>query len=128
MAAVSTIGLDPGTPDLPWALVPLYKGMLEAAHVDKKAMEGAIVGAPEGLLEYVIVRAGLLTDGKVAGEGGVRVGYAGRVKKGDGRWGDVKGIAAGYSVSRGDVGGFLFEEVVKREGGEWKGKKVSIVY
>lgn len=128
VAAVSTIGLDPKTPDLPWALIPLYKGLLHIPHQDKRGMEDALVAAPPGLLEYVIARAGLLTDGKAVGEKGVKAGYLGRVKKGDGRWGDVEGIVAGYSISREDIGGFLFEEVVKREGGEWKGKKVSLVY
>lgn len=127
LAVVSTTGLDPGTPDLPWALVPLYKLMLAIPHADKEAMEEVVMGAPPGLLEYVIVRPALLTDG-AAGERGVKAGYIGRVKNGDGRWGDVKGVVAGYTISRADVGGFLFEEVVSRGGGEWKGKKVALVY
>lgn len=78
-------------------------------------------------MDYVIVRPAFYTDGTAVGEKGVKAGYIGREKKGDGRWGDVKGVVAGYTINKADVGGFLFEEVVSREGGEWKGKKVSLV-
>lgn len=127
LAVISTTGLDPKTPDLAWALVPLYKILLAIPHADKEVMEEVVVAAPPGLLEYVIVRPGFLTNG-AAGQRTVKAGYEGRVQKGDGRWGDVKGVVPGYTMSRADVGGFLFEEVVTRGGGEWKGKKVSLVY
>lgn len=125
LAAISAPGLD--SRDTPWVLMPLYKLMLPIPHRDKAAMEDVIVGAAQGLLEYVIVRPAMFTNKAAVGEKGVKAGYEGRVKKGDGRWGDVKGIVAGYTMSREDVGEFLFEEVIKREGGEWKGKKVSLV-
>lgn len=127
LVVISTTGLDRGTPDLPWALVPLYKLMLAIPHADKVAMEEVVVTAASELLEYVIVRSALLTEGAAVGEKRVKAGYVGRVTNGDGRWGDVKGVVAGYTISKADVGGFLFEEVVSREGGEWKGKKVSLV-
>lgn len=127
LAVISTTGLGQKAPDLPWALIPLYKLALHIPHADKQAMEDAVVAAPPGLLEYVIVRPALFTDGAAVGEKRIKAGYIGRVPKGDGRWGDVKGVVAGYTISRADTGGFLFEEVVSREGGEWKGKKVSLV-
>lgn len=127
LAVISTTGLGAKTPDLAWVLVPLYKLMLAIPHADKEAMEEAVVAAPPGLLEYVIVRPGLLMDG-AAGQRTVRAGYNGRVQNGDERWGDVNGVVPGYTMGRADVGRFLFEEVVTREGGEWKGKKVSLVY
>src|SRR5437868_11505134 len=53
----------------------------------------------------------------------VRAGYAGRVKNGNGKWGDVEGVAVGYRISRGDVGRWLFEEVIGQDGGEWVGRR-----
>ncbi|KAL7273793.1 hypothetical protein RUND412_003319 [Rhizina undulata] len=122
LLAISTTGID--TPrDIPLLMVPLYHWILPVPHADKKVMEELIIaGKEEGVIsEYVIVKPGLLTDGPAKGVDGVRAGYEGRVKNGDGRWGDVEGVAVGYTVSRQDVGAWVFEEVVVRGGGEWGG-------
>ena len=36
--------------------------------------------------------------------------------------------AMGYTVSREDVGGWVFRECIRGEGGRWKGEKVSLSY
>ncbi|KAG0129663.1 hypothetical protein HOY82DRAFT_563830 [Tuber indicum] len=123
LAVISTTGLVPG--ELPFVMKPLY-GMLKIPHEDKVKMEGVVTGAEEGLLKWVVGRAGLLTDGPAGGA--VRAGYVGRVRNGSGKWGDVEGVAVGYRISRGDVGRWLFEEVIGQDGGEWVGKKVCLVY
>lgn len=123
MAVISSTGLAPG--ELPFVMKPLY-GMLKHPHDDKLKMEGVVTTAEEGLLKWVVVRAGLMTDGPAGGA--VRAGYAGRVKNGNVKWGDVEGVAVGYRISRGDVGRWLFEEVIGQDGGEWVGKRVCLVY
>ncbi|RPA92215.1 hypothetical protein L873DRAFT_207056 [Choiromyces venosus 120613-1] len=123
LAVISSTGLAPG--ELPFVMRPAYK-MLKIPLEDKIKMEGVVTGAEEGLVKWVVVRAGLLTDGPAGGA--VRAGYAGRVKSGSGKWGDVEGVAVGYKISRGDVGRWLFAEVIGQDGGEWVGKKVCLVY
>jgi hypothetical protein len=99
-------------------------------HKDKKAMEEAVVeGVDSGLFKnYTLVRPTLLTDGASYYDA-LRAGYTGRsIAEGD-RWNAGAGIAKGYTVSRTDVGRFIFHEIVAKEGeGEWKGKKVTLTY
>ncbi|CUS12745.1 unnamed protein product, partial [Tuber aestivum] len=123
LAVISTTGLVPG--ELPFVMKPLY-GILKIPHEDKVKMEGVVTGAEEGLVRWIVARAGLLTDGPAGGA--VRAGYAGRIRNGSGKWGDVQGVAVGYRISRGDVGRWLFEEVIGQDGGEWVGRKVCLVY
>ncbi|KAF8245445.1 hypothetical protein K440DRAFT_634321 [Wilcoxina mikolae CBS 423.85] len=128
MCVISSTGLKKqGQRDLPLAMIPVYK-LLELPHRDKKKMEEAVVkaGREEVLSGYVIVRPALLTDGAET-ERKLRAGYQGRVKNG-GKWGDQEGEAVGYTVSRKDVGRWVFEEVVEGRGGEWNGKAVSLAY
>lgn len=91
---------------------PLYR-LLKVPHEDKKKMEAAVRGSGR---EFVVVRPALLTDGQEAGR--VRAGYEG----------GEKGEAVGYTVSRRDVGGWIFREVVEGRGGEWRGRGVSLAY
>lgn len=125
IAVVSSTGLGAGRPrDLPWLMMPLYRGLLHTPHADKAAMEAALVASGR---QTVIVRPALLTDGPQTGR--LRAGYAGRTKTGSDRWGDQEGDAIGYTISRRDVGLWLFEEVVAAgENPEWIGKAVSLAY
>ncbi|KAI5850829.1 hypothetical protein BZA05DRAFT_50771 [Tricharina praecox] len=125
VCVISTTGLGDKS-DLPLAMRPLYKA-LDVPHRDKRGMEELVVKAEqEGVLEaYVIVRPALLTDGEKTAK--LRAGYRGRAKTGGG-WGDVQGEAVGCTVSRRDVGHWIFEEVVQGRGGEWKGHGVSLAY
>lgn len=124
LCVISSTGLKTeGQRDLPVAMIPLYK-LLAVPHKDKKKMEEAVAAA-EVLGGHVIVRPALLTDG--AETGAVRAGYEGRAKNG-GAYGDVQGEAVGCTVSRKDVGRWVFEEVVRGQGGEWRGRGVSLAY
>ena len=95
-------------------MVPLYRGLLSVPHKDKKAMEDLVVGAgKEGVVAgWTVVRASLLTNGK-ATEGKVRAGMEGKP-------------AVGYTISREDVGGWIYREVVVK--GAWVGERVSLSY
>jgi len=77
-----------------------------------------VEGADAALGEYAIVRASLLTSGPATGKVRAEVEDGG-VAKG----------AIGYTISRRDVGGYIFEEVVKKyQGPSGKGKIVSVSY
>jgi hypothetical protein len=113
---------------VPLALRPLYHWVLALPHQDKRAMEaaaveGALVGdAP--LAGFVIVRPSLLMDGKAKGVGKVRVGWE-RHAKDDAREAGP-GPAVGYTITRADVGRWIFEELVKGNIAEWDGRCVSL--
>lgn len=102
-------------------MTPLY-AMLGAAHKDKKAMEDLALGAAsEGVVgSCAVVRASLLTNGAAKGAENVK-------------W-DVEdgGVAkTGYTISRADVGGFVFERLVKpfvKGEGKGEGKIHSITH
>ena len=122
LTAVSSTGVA-GQRDLPYVMIPLYHYFGAVMHEDKKIMEDKVVDAKaEGLIrDFVIVRASALTNGIRKGLAKVRVGCEAE-KAGD------KGPAIGYTISREDVGGFIFEEVIKEQTGRYSGKKVSITY
>jgi hypothetical protein len=127
ISVISSTGLA-GKKDLPILMRPLYQA-LAVPHKDKEVMESLVVkAAQDGVVpEYVIVRPALLVDGDET-EGKVKAGYVGRVKNGNAKWGDLAGEAVGYTISRKDVGRWIFEEVVQGRGGEWKGHGVSLAY
>lgn len=68
----------------------------------------------ESISGWVMVRPTLLTNGAALGEGKVRAGMDGAP-------------AVGYTISRDDVGKWIFENFVK-EGKAWVGQKVSLTY
>ncbi|KAI4257476.1 MAG: hypothetical protein LQ352_001640 [Teloschistes flavicans] len=121
LSAISTTGLSQSR-DIPIAMVPLYHWMLGPAHADKKLMEDRILEAKEGgwIRDFVIVRASLLL-GEARKE--VRVGWEG---KAPGQLGD--GAAVGYTISREDVGLFVYRNIIAQGGGDLVGKKVSITH
>jgi putative NADH-flavin reductase len=127
ISVISSTGLH-GNKDLPILMRPLYKA-LEVPHRDKEAMERLVVkAAQDGVVDgHVIVRPALLSHGSET-EGKVKAGYEGRFKNGSAKWGDIAGEAVGYTISRKDVGRWIFEEVVEGRGGEWKGHGVSLAY
>lgn len=117
IAAVSTTGIpDSGVRDVPLLLGPLYHVLLKEPHKDKKAMETALKGSEA---RWTMVRASLLTDGKEGGK--VRVGVEDPVK------GTLESSAVGYTISREDVGKWIFENVVQG-GGQFVGKAVTLTY
>ena len=65
---------------------------------------------------FTAVRPTLLTNGEARGVEKLRVGTE-------------EEPAIGYTISREDVGMWMFEELMKGGGQErWKGKKVSLTY
>lgn len=66
---------------------------------------------------FVVVRPSLLTDGPRLGTGKVRAGE------------ESKKPAVGYTISREDVGGWMFDEIVKGDRREqYVGEMVTITY
>ena len=74
--------------------------------------------AADNTLDLTIMRPSLLTSGATLGRNSLKVGTE-------------KQPAVGYRVSRGDVGTWIFEELI--DGGaqtrkRWMGQKVTITY
>lgn len=107
LVMLSTQGISKFGRDYPLLLMPLYALLLHRAHEDKRVMENLAseaVKEEEGPIEsFVIVRPSLLTAGKAYGLKSVRW---------DIEDGGVAKNAIGYWISRADVGGFVFENVV----------------
>lgn len=122
IVAISTTGLTKGGEkrDIGLLVVPLYHWLLGKLHADKAGMEEAVereAGKGEGesvIRGFTIMKPSLLTDGKMQREK-VRVGT-------------TEEPAVGYTVSRSDVGQWMFENLIEKEAGPWVGKKVSITY
>lgn len=111
IVAVSTTGISDQGRDIPLAVIPLYHWMLPVPHHDKKAMENALKGSGR---KFVIVRPSLLTNGEALGVQRIREGIEGEK------------FAIGYTISRKDVGNWIFERCIK--GQELDGKAVGITY
>ena len=122
LIALSTTGIARGgeKKDLPLLMKPLYTYGLHAPHEDKTAMEGLIVGevgkGEESMIRgFVMPRPSMLADGKAKGLGKIRVGTETEP-------------AVGYAINRDDVGMWVYEKVVKEEGGKWVGRKPTLTY
>ncbi|KAL8739122.1 MAG: hypothetical protein Q9181_000151 [Wetmoreana brouardii] len=124
LVAVSTTGLSESR-DIPLAMIPLYYWMLGVPHADKKVLEDRIVEAKEKNLirDFVIVRASLLVNGQTNGRKEIKVGWEG---KAPGQLGN--GAAVGYTITREDVGFFVFDSIIAKNGADLTGKKVSITH
>lgn len=113
LIALSTTGISNGPRDVPLLFAPLYHYLLANPHRDKRNMEKAIL---EHTDRFVIVRPSLLTNGKALGGTKIRVGTEERP-------------AVGYTISREDVGRWVFENLVQGDQGpEYVGKKVIITH
>lgn len=127
-AALSTTGISAQKRDVPLAMLPMYHWLLAVPHKDKKEMEALLLAemaksAEQRVIQdFLTVRPSFLTNGERRGSGKLRVGKE-----------DAAGAkpVVGYTISREDVGGWLFDEVIK--GGnqrrqQWTGKMVTITY
>lgn len=122
LVVVSTTGISDVARDVPLLLTGLYKVLLHTPHVDKKKMEKMVVEAGKaGEVEWTIVRGSLYTNGP-ATEGLVRVGVEDPVK------GVLEKEALGYTISREDVGKWVFDECLDKAGREWVGKAAILTY
>ncbi|KAK3313373.1 hypothetical protein B0H66DRAFT_565949 [Apodospora peruviana] len=103
--AVSSTGISDAGRDIPLPMVPLYHVLLKAPHKDKKNMETALIKSGEP--RWTIVRPSFYTDGPET-DGQVRAGVedlAGQPK--------FESKAIGYSISRLDVGKWIFENLLR---------------
>lgn len=92
----------------------LYHHVLRVPHVDKKAMEDVFRGEGGEVFRGIVgVRPTLLTDGAERGLEKIRVGRE-------------AAPALGYTVSRRDVGLWIYRSVVEGEGRGWEGEMVSL--
>lgn len=114
VVAISSTGISNFGRDIPLAMVPLYHWLLAVPHADKKAMEVAISNDVESASPafggFIGVRPSLLTDGAAKGVAALKVGIE-RAK-------GFESMAVGYTISREDVGNWVFEEVLKGEMGK----------
>jgi NAD(P)H-binding len=117
LVMLSTTGISRFGRDVPLLMTPFYT-LLHTAHQDKRAMEDMAIAAVEEdkapIGSYTLLRPSLLTNGEAKGVQNVR-------------WNVENGSASkkvvGYTISRADVGGFLFEKVVKPfESGKGEGR------
>lgn len=110
-------------------MAPLYSWLLGGPQDDKLAME-ELVYADDGrhVRDFVVVRPAILTDGVERGVSKVRVGWEYGIKDGKNEAEMAPEPAVGWSIGRKDLGLWLFEMVVKRNGGGLEGKCVSLCY
>lgn len=118
----SSTGITTGPRDVPWLLLPIYRLLGHQPHADKRNAEHVVLEEmskrnTSAINNYVIVRPSLLTYGPALGRAQIRVGTE-------------KEPAVGYTISRDDVGGWIFESLIDDEGGrrKWAGEAVSITY
>jgi hypothetical protein len=110
----STTGITKGPEDVPYWMRWLYHIVLYYPHVDKRVREEVFVGAQGKEFRTVIgVRPTLLTDGEPVGLSKIRVGRE-------------QTPELGYTITRKDVGEWIFVNVVKGEGKGWEGEMVSM--
>ncbi|MCJ1309275.1 hypothetical protein MMC25_002934 [Agyrium rufum] len=117
---ISTTGITtPSEPkDLTRLATPFYHYALAKPHKDKRVMEAIHAETvSQGLADgFTAVRPSFLTDGKEWGVNRVRAGT-------------VRKPAIGYTISRLDVGRWIFEKlIVEDHEGHWAGEKVTITY
>lgn len=127
IVAVSTTGLSEHGRDYPLALFPLYHYMLAEPHKDKKKMEAALLASGEA---WTVVRPSLLTDAAEEEEGKEQRTKAKPVREGmeDPSAHALESKAVGYTITREDVGRWMFENVVDEQSDKWVRKIASITY
>ncbi|KAK4195053.1 hypothetical protein QBC40DRAFT_289676 [Triangularia verruculosa] len=121
IVALSSTGVSDFGRDVPLLFVPLYHVALKVPHKDKKAMENVLLGSEE---DWTVVRPSLFVDGaKDGSKREIRAGKEDPVK------GLVESTAVGYTISREDVGRWIFENLIEGEkAGEWLRRMAAITY
>ncbi|KAI1378467.1 NAD(P)-binding protein [Hypoxylon crocopeplum] len=117
VVVLSTCGLSTAGRDYPLATLPIYKIMLKVPHVDKRAMEKAVVEGEKRLgYTYTIVRPSLLSD-DAAPQKEIRVGVD-------------DDFVVGYAISRDDTGRWIYENLLdqKVEMGKYENRVVTLTW
>ncbi|KFZ12299.1 hypothetical protein V501_04294 [Pseudogymnoascus sp. VKM F-4519 (FW-2642)] len=114
VVGISSTGISNFGRDIPVAMVPLYHWLLAVPHKDKKEMEVAmsddVNSASPAFGGFIGIRPSLLTSGAAKGVAALKVG----VERAKG----FESMAIGYTISREDVGNWIFEEVLKGDKGK----------
>lgn len=121
LVVISSTGISDYGRDVPLAMIPLYHWLLPIPHKDKKMMEKLLVeeikggddddgDASSAIENFVAVRPSFLTNGRALGFGAIRAGID--------RQGKLDNSAIGYTISRADVGGWIFEGLVEDKAGK----------
>ncbi|KAL8377613.1 hypothetical protein RB595_008349 [Gaeumannomyces hyphopodioides] len=119
---ISTTGISEQGRDVPLAMLPMYSYMLKEPHRDKKAMEDMLVSSGEA---WTIVRPSFLTDESASKVRKIRVGVEDPVGKVL-----LSKDGVGYTISREEVGRWMFESLVEKEAGSetWVRKIATITH
>ncbi|TDZ59694.1 hypothetical protein CTRI78_v005127 [Colletotrichum trifolii] len=113
----SSTGISKFGRDTPHVVTPFYKMLLHTPHEDKRRLEEILSSSDE---DWTVVRASWLTNGREEPGDAVRVGVEDPVK-------GVEKLAIGYSISREDVGKWIFESILKGNGNDRFIRKVATV-
>ncbi|PKS13354.1 hypothetical protein jhhlp_000125 [Lomentospora prolificans] len=122
IVVVSSTGISDFERDVPIAFLPLYAA-IKNPHVDKKKMERKIKASGE---DWTVIRPSLLTDEDEKGKG-IRKPKEIRVGVEDLDNG-VESKVVGYTITREDVGKWIFQNLVRKPGEGYLRKAVSITY
>lgn len=114
---VSSTGISDAGRDIPLLMIPLYKGLLAIPHKDKKMLEELLAGSGE---QWTIVRPAWLTDGPAVRN--VRAGMEDLTTH------TFEKKEIGYTISREDVGKWMFENLVQERDATWVHKAASLAY
>lgn len=130
IALISTTGITELGRDVPLAFMPMYHIMLKQPHADKKRMEESVVASGE---RWTLVRPSFLVDEPVEETKKDRKEKKTKtIREGveDPVAGKVLSKAVGYTISKEDVGRWMFERLVMEEKGseEWVQKVATITY
>ncbi|KAF7538903.1 hypothetical protein G7Z17_g12533 [Cylindrodendrum hubeiense] len=117
LAVISTTGISKHSRDVPLAFLPFYHYGLSVPHADKKVMEERLLESAE---RWVAVRPSFLVDGGKP-DRKIRVGVE-DLNKG------VEKKEVGYTISREDVGRWMYENLLAGENPQYSGKAVSITW
>ncbi|KAI1185324.1 hypothetical protein F5B17DRAFT_432659 [Nemania serpens] len=115
IVAFSTTGLSRFGRDIPIAMVPLYHVALKVPHQDKTIMEDRLIASGE---DYTIVRASLMLSEEETTKT-VRVGIE------DPKTGR-ESVAIGYTITKGDAGRWVAENLVLERKEEYRNKIAMI--
>ena len=111
LVAMSTTGISDFGRDIPITMIPLYNLLLPVPHKDKKAMEAVIMQDAKSISPslggFIAIRPSFLTNGPEQGVAKVRIGLESPEK--------VESLVIGNTISREDVGNWIFEQVLRQE-------------
>ncbi|KAM7190980.1 hypothetical protein V8F20_009518 [Naviculisporaceae sp. PSN 640] len=119
--SVSTAGVSDVARRYPVLLIPLYATLIKSPAKDKNAMEKVLIKSQEK--NWTIVRPSIFTDGPEAAPGTVMEGIEDPIAGVD-----VVPCVPGYTISRVDVGKWIFENLVQKEEEKYVKKAVMISY